>query len=129
MIEKSHNAAIKNEEKALAKKTYTYNYNGEIIFVKRNDNDRLPTTMSQPRFGTRTKAVSQMPESTIHKVQNVNLSQEEYKETLFKPEPQETAKPKTKVKLHKYFYTGDMVITWTFRRKKEIKHRVNGSET
>jgi hypothetical protein len=34
---KNRDAQIKNEEKVLAKKTYTYNYDGEIVFVKRTD--------------------------------------------------------------------------------------------
>ena len=97
LIEKSHNMAIKNEEKMLAKKTYTYTYSGEIIFVKRNDNDNLPTTLSQPKFGTKLRPVSQMPENTIHKVKNVNMSQEEYKENLFKPPPEEEKKARSKV--------------------------------
>lgn len=44
---KSKAQAIKNEEKLLLKKTYTYTYSGEIIFVKKNDNGRLPNTLSQ----------------------------------------------------------------------------------
>jgi len=44
--EKSKAQAQKNEEKLLAKKTYTYTYSGEIIFVKKSDSDRLPNTLS-----------------------------------------------------------------------------------
>lgn len=47
MLAKSKAAALKNEEKLLAKKAYTYNYDGEIILIKKNDHDRLPTTISQ----------------------------------------------------------------------------------
>ncbi|CAI2361413.1 unnamed protein product [Moneuplotes crassus] len=109
LLAKSKAAAIKNEEKLLSKKAYTYNYNGEIIFVKMNNNEKFPTTLSQPRIGTKLKPVAQMPENTIHAIRNINMSQDEIVQKHFKPtstqkEPEKVNKRRKKIKhLGKYF--------------------------
>ena len=77
----------------LSKKKYTYNFDGEIIFIKRFDNDRLPATIYQPKYGTKLKPIQYVPENTIHKFQNKDISAEEYVEKHFKPE-----EPKPEVK-------------------------------
>lgn len=50
LLANSKAAALKNEEKLLAKRVYTYNYDGEIIFVKQENIDRMPQALSQVFF-------------------------------------------------------------------------------
>lgn len=83
LLERNQNAALKNEEKLLAKKVYTYNYAGDIIFVQKPNWDGLPSTLLQPKMDTKLKPISSIPEGSIHKVQNENWSQEEYVDKLF----------------------------------------------
>jgi len=84
LLEKNKNAAIANEEKILAKKKYTYNYAGEIMFVKSSDGDKLPETLYLPKYGTKIKPLSKISENTIHKIKNENLTADEYIEQHFK---------------------------------------------
>lgn len=77
------------KRKCCLRNRYTYNYDGEIIFVKRTDAERLPQTVYQPKFGTKLKPTSQVAPNTIHKIPNKNLSQEEIIQEFFKKPPEE----------------------------------------
>ena len=71
-------------KRCLQNKTYTYNYEGDIIFVRKENWDILPTTLYLPKFGTKPISVNKIPSNTIHKIPNENKTQEEYVDQLFK---------------------------------------------
>ena len=83
LFEKSNNFTMKSTDNMLSKKAYTYNYNGDIIFVKKANADTLPSTQYLPKYGTKRIAISKIPENTIHKVPNELKTQEEYVDQLF----------------------------------------------
>ncbi|CAI2361639.1 unnamed protein product [Moneuplotes crassus] len=98
LLAKSRAAALKNEEKLLAKRAYTYNYDGEIIFVKPNNNDRMPQTLSQPRIRTKLKPMIKTSQETIHNIKRSNLSQDEIVQKHFKPTPTQESEKLSKKK-------------------------------
>jgi hypothetical protein len=64
--------------------------------VKRTDAERLPQTVYQPKFGTRLKPITQIPDNTIHKIPNKQLSQEEIIQEHFKKPPEEPQNKKVR---------------------------------
>jgi len=91
-LERSNN--IKNEEKILATKKHTYDFNGDIIFVKKANYDSFPQTVCQPKFGTKKNPIHSRPENTIHQIYNSRMSQEEIIQQHFK-------KPATVLPVHR----------------------------
>jgi hypothetical protein len=77
-------AKIKNQESALAKKNYTYDYEGDIIIVKKLNTEVLPSTLAIPRIKEQSP-INYQSESNIHKFENTFYTQDEMMKTYFKP--------------------------------------------
>lgn len=81
-LEALRGANAQSLQKALQKRTYTYDYDGTIIFIRSPLYELMPPVLTDPRLKQR-KAEAQQPEDSIHKFPSQMLGQEDMMKTFF----------------------------------------------
>jgi hypothetical protein len=89
--------------KSITNGNYTFDFDGDIMLIRRPLYDALPSTLAAPKISSKKKPIIEQGEGQLGKIPPMRMTQDQMLKTFFKPkkgeEPsQEDAKPKRRRK-------------------------------